>query len=172
MVKRNSFYSSRRPESTAGVKGRQSAKIREIADALISEGFRTLDAQAKALGLSRSTTWTILKGNHKSTGLSAKTINRLLLQRLPPLVRAKILVYVEEKASGRYGHSAKIRRKFITALSTKRIEEARKARTLKVESTVDREPINGASYGGPSAVERDTKPVDSSHKVPRSGREV
>ena len=171
MVKRNSFYSSRRPESTAGVKGRQSAKIREIADALISEGFCTLDPQAKALGLSRSTTWTILKGNHKSTGLSAKTINRILLQR-PPLVRAKIFVYVEEKASGRYGHSAKIRRKFITALSTKRIEEARKARTLKVASTVDREPINGASYGGPGAVERDTKPVDSSHKVARSGRAV
>ena len=65
-----------------------------------------LDDQANALGLSRSTTWTILKGRHKASGLSADIINRMLAApRLPPLVRAKVLEYVEEKTAGRYGHS-------------------------------------------------------------------
>src|SRR5512136_1820143 len=99
MIRRTSSYSSR-PQSTAEMKARQSAKIREIADALIAEGFFTLDAQAKALGLGRSTTWTILKASHKSTGLSAKIIDRILARHLPLLVRAKILEYVEEKAIG------------------------------------------------------------------------
>ena len=59
------------------MKGRQTLKIRELGDALISEGFVTLDEQALALGLCRSTTWTILKANHKSSGLSATVINRM-----------------------------------------------------------------------------------------------
>jgi hypothetical protein len=48
---------------SAQMKVRQSCKLRELGDALLSAGFLTLDAQANALGLARSTTWTILTGN-------------------------------------------------------------------------------------------------------------
>jgi hypothetical protein len=90
---------------------RQAAKIRKLEEALVAAGFRSLDDQAKALGLSRSTTWTIRKATHKASGLSAATINRMLAQpRLPPLVREKILEYLEEKNAGLYGgSSARIR---------------------------------------------------------------
>jgi hypothetical protein len=90
--------------SLADAKARQSSKIREIGEALITAGFVSLDAQAKALGLPRSTAWTILSAEHKSTGISAKIICRMLSsERLPPLVRAKIMEYAEEKAAGIYG---------------------------------------------------------------------
>jgi hypothetical protein len=90
--------------SLADVKARQSSKIREIAEALITAGFISLDAQAKALGLPRSTAWTILSAEHKATGLSARIICRMLSSnRLPLLVRAKILEYAEERAAGIYG---------------------------------------------------------------------
>ena len=51
--------------SLADVKARQSSKIREIGEALITAGFISLDAQAKVLGLPRSTAWTILSAEHK-----------------------------------------------------------------------------------------------------------
>jgi predicted DNA-binding transcriptional regulator AlpA len=71
--------------SGADMKARQSAKIRELREALVASGFLTLDEQSKVLGLSRSTTWTILKGNHKASGLSAAIIDRMLAApRLPP----------------------------------------------------------------------------------------
>lgn len=116
-----SSYQSR-AQSVAAMKARQAAKIREIADALKLAGFLTVEAQANALKLGRSTAWTILKAHHKASGLSAKIINRILEVRgLPPPVRAKILEYVEEKAAGRYGHSEKLRQKFMTALSAKQV---------------------------------------------------
>jgi hypothetical protein len=94
-------------------KARQSSKIRELGDALITAGFATLDKQAQAIGLGRSTTWTILKGNHKTSGLSATVINRMLAApQLPPLVRLKILEYIEEKAAGLYGHRKIALRRF------------------------------------------------------------
>src|ERR1700731_5084737 len=78
------------------LKARQSSKIREIGEALITAGFVSLDAQAKALGLPRSTAWTILSAEHKDTGISARIICRMLSsERLPPLVSAKIMEYVE-----------------------------------------------------------------------------
>jgi predicted DNA-binding transcriptional regulator AlpA len=87
-------------------KARQSAKIRELRGALIEAGLLTIDQQAKALGLSRSTTWTILKANHKASGLSASIINRMLASpQLPPLVRAKVLEYIAERAAGLHGHN-------------------------------------------------------------------
>lgn len=108
----------RRPQSLAAMKLWQAARIREIANALTASGFYTLDEQARALGVSRSTAWSILKSAHKSSGLSAEIINRMLAKsQLPPLVRSKILEYVEEKIAGRYGHTEKLRRKFIAALS-------------------------------------------------------
>jgi len=100
------------------MKARQSTKIQEIGEALALGGLFSLDDRAEALGLTRSTTWTILKSNHKSNGLSAAIINRILAApRLPPLVRAKTLEYVEEKAAGLYGHSRAQRRKFVSQLS-------------------------------------------------------
>jgi len=108
----------RRAQLAGEIKARQSAKIKEIGVALASLGFTGLDFQAKALGLSRSTTWTILHANHKSSGLSAKVINRMLAApNLPALVRTKILEYAEEKVAGRYGHSNVARNKFATRLS-------------------------------------------------------
>ena len=110
----------RQSQTSAEMKARQSAKIRELKQSFIAAGIATLDEQAKALGLSRSTTWTILKGNHKASGLSATTINRILAARqLPPLVRTTVLEYVAEKAAGCYGHSESGRRRFIDRLSIK-----------------------------------------------------
>src|SRR5712671_875775 len=60
------------------VKGRQARKISELADTLVLAGFVSLDEQANALGLARSTTWTILKAKHKNYGLSAALIKRVL----------------------------------------------------------------------------------------------
>jgi hypothetical protein len=41
---------------------------------------------------------------HKTSGLSAMTINRMLATgRLPPRVRLKLLEYIGEKMSGAYG---------------------------------------------------------------------
>ena len=102
------------------MKARQSCKIRELGDALITAGFRTLDEQAKALGLGRSTTWTVLKGNHKATGLSTSIINRMLMSpQLPQCARTKIVEYVQEKASGLHGHNQTQLRKFAGRLLIK-----------------------------------------------------
>ena len=152
--RRASSHQAPKPQSVGKMKARQSAKIREIADALISAGFPTIDAQAKILGVCRSTAWTILKSTHKGSGLSPKVISRILaVRQLPSHVRTKVLEYVEEKASGHYGHSARLRRKFITALSTRHINLARGAAVA-----------TPASYARPRAADRTSKPVDFSHK--------
>ena len=85
-------------------KDRQAAKIRALGEALAAAGFLALDERAKVLGLCRSTAWTVLRGNHKASGLSATTINRMLAApSLPPSVRAILLEYIEEKTAGVYG---------------------------------------------------------------------
>ncbi len=102
----------------AEMKARQSSKIRELGDALIDAGLLTLDEQATALGLCRSTTWTIFRANHKASGLSATIINRMLMSpQLPPLARAKIVEYVQEKAAGLHGHNKMQLRRFDARLS-------------------------------------------------------
>ena len=114
-----------RPRSLRGelrpaihMKSRQGAKIREIGDALLNSGITALDEQADVLGLPRSTTWTIMKSNHKCSGLSASTINRMMMMpRLPVEVRARIIEYVEEKIAGRYGDSAIRIRQFTARLA-------------------------------------------------------
>jgi hypothetical protein len=96
----------------------QSAKIKEVGEALVATGYDSLDNQATVLGLSRSTTWTILRGRHKNYGLSASVIKRMLAQpQLPVLVRDKIYEYVDRKAAGMYGHNAQQLRRFVQALS-------------------------------------------------------
>jgi len=99
-------------------KDRQSRKIRQFRDALVEAGFVTVDAQSKVLGLARSTTWAILKGKYKSSGLSAIIVNRILkAPRLPSAARARIIEYVEEKAAGLYGHNKAQRLRYISRLT-------------------------------------------------------
>jgi len=105
--------------SASDLKARQAAKMREIGAALVAAGYDNLDDQAAALDLARSTTWTIITGAHKSSGLSATTLRRMLsASDLHPLVRRKILEYVEEKNVGRYGSTKTSLRKFNQRLGT------------------------------------------------------
>jgi hypothetical protein len=106
------------PCALAEMKSKQCTRIGELRQALMASGFYTLDEQARALGLCRSTTWALLRANHKASGLSATLINRMwVAPQLPEAVRAKILQYVEEKVAGIYGHNVKQRRKFTQQLS-------------------------------------------------------
>jgi hypothetical protein len=69
-------------------------KIQDITEALISSGYTSLDNQAKALGLRRSTAWTIIRNRHKLGRLSTKTIERIIANpETPPLVLAAIQRY-------------------------------------------------------------------------------
>ena len=89
------------------MKERQSARIAEIREALVAGGFDTLSKQAAVLRLSKSTAWAVLQAHHKSSGLSASVINRILRSpELPPTARRVIEEYVHEKLLGAYGHSA------------------------------------------------------------------
>jgi hypothetical protein len=91
---------------SAAMRARQSERIKEIRQALIDAGADSLEKQAAVLGLSRSSTWAILQGNHKSSGLRASVISRMLASsQLPPTVRVIIENYVDEKLRGNYGHS-------------------------------------------------------------------
>jgi hypothetical protein len=72
--------------------------IQHISDALIACGYIGLDQQAKALGIHRSTAWTIIKRKHKLGRLSTKTTNRMLANpELPPSVRAIVHRYLTER---------------------------------------------------------------------------
>ncbi len=100
------------------MKVHQAAKISELRQALICTGHLHLDDQARVLGLSRSTTWTILHGTHKNYGLSAAVINQMLAQpHLPSIVRSTIIEYVANKCAGRYGHNSMAVKRFVAALS-------------------------------------------------------
>jgi len=99
--------------SISDLKARQAAKLKEIGEALVAVGYDKLEDQAAALGLSRSTTWTIIKGTHKGSGLTAATLNRMLsAPDLHPLVRRKVLEYIENRCDGRYGSTRNSRRRF------------------------------------------------------------
>jgi hypothetical protein len=63
------------PLTLPEMRRRQKAKIEEIRNVLATSGLVTLDQQAKALTLPRSTTWNLLKGNHKGSGLSASVVS-------------------------------------------------------------------------------------------------
>jgi predicted DNA-binding transcriptional regulator AlpA len=110
--------SPHRCQSNRENKQRQAEKIRAIGEVLTTEGYRSLSDQTKVLGLSRSTTWTIIKANHKSSGLSAATINSMLATpRLPRRVRLVLLEYIEEKTAGLYGDGNTKIRRFIDRVS-------------------------------------------------------
>jgi len=71
-----------------------SIELGRISEALISSGYTSLDQQAQALGIHRSTAWTIVKNKHKLGRLSAKTIDRILSNpETPPSVRTIVQQY-------------------------------------------------------------------------------
>ena len=99
------------------LRARQTQRIRDIRATLIGRGFVSLDEQAAALGLSRSTTWAVLQGNHKCTGLRAALVARMLASpKLPLATRATLLNYIHEKSQGAYGHNYLQRQRFIAQL--------------------------------------------------------
>ena len=102
-------------------KARQATRIRELGSALTASGLVTLGEQARALGLSRSSAWTVLKANHKASGLAAGAINQMLSSpALPPRARVTILTYIEEKFAGLYGHNKTQLRRFAAGLARAR----------------------------------------------------
>ena len=86
--------------STSGGTSRKYAvKLHHISEALIASGYTTLDDQAKALGVHRSTAWTIVKTKHKLGRLSAKTTKRILANPATPAsVRAIVQRYLAERS--------------------------------------------------------------------------
>jgi len=73
--------------------------VQQISDALIRFGYVTLDAQAKALGINRSTAWTIVKTKHKIGRLNTNTISRILANpETPPVVRAVVQQYLAQRS--------------------------------------------------------------------------
>jgi hypothetical protein len=75
--------------------------LRQIREALVQSGYTKLDQQAKALGVHRSTAWTIIKTRHKLGRLSAKTTQRILANPdTPPSVRSVIQKYLAERSLG------------------------------------------------------------------------
>src|SRR4249920_2915686 len=91
--------------STGAMKALQCAKIAELRKILEQAGYYSLNEQAVVLGLGRSTTWALLKANHKASGVSGSIIKRMLRSAgLPLAVRQWIDEYVGEKLAGKYGH--------------------------------------------------------------------
>jgi hypothetical protein len=105
---------SGKTECLSELKARQAHKIAEIRKALVDAGIHSLDMEATALGLSRSTTWAMLHHQcHKASGISAVTIRRMLASpNLPPAARHAIEEYVYEKLLGAYGHNTIALRQF------------------------------------------------------------
>ena len=94
--------------------------------ALAAAGVITLDKQAEALGLSRSTAWHLLNGKHKGSGISATVINRMLAaSRLPSAVRVTILEYIAEKVAGRYGDTKLRLSKFTARIPRTALDHSR-----------------------------------------------
>ena len=70
-----------------------------IYEALIASGYTSLDEQAKALGVHRSTAWVIINNKHKLGRLSTKTVYRILGNpETPPAVRAVVQQYMTKRS--------------------------------------------------------------------------
>src|SRR5262249_23937731 len=118
---------------TARMKARQFSKIRELVEAVKTAGVLKIKEQAKAMGLSRNTAWTIRKAKHKTFGLSASVIKPMLAAPgFAALCLTKILEYVEEKAAGLYGGSRSQRRKFAARLSIEKSPVCRETESTPV----------------------------------------
>ena len=74
-------------------------RLQDIGDALVAAGYTSLDDQAKALGVTRSTAWNIVNGKNKLDRLARKTTKRILANPdTPPSVRAIIQQYLAERS--------------------------------------------------------------------------
>ena len=74
-------------------------RLQDISEALTESGYTKLDQQAKALGINRSTAWTIVKVKHKLGRLSSKTTSRILANpETPPAVRDVVRQYLAERS--------------------------------------------------------------------------
>jgi hypothetical protein len=81
------------------MKRKNKNRVLDIAEALIACGYTSLDQQAKALGLRRSTAWTIVRKKHKLGRLNAKTTRRILANPdTPPSVRSVVKNYLAERS--------------------------------------------------------------------------
>src|SRR5260370_36935689 len=73
------------------IKARQSAKIRQLAEAAKLTGLQTLDELATTFGIPRSTAWTIRNGGPKASGPSWSFMQRLLSPpNVPPVLRSNL----------------------------------------------------------------------------------
>jgi hypothetical protein len=100
------------------MKANQTRKIEELRQAISRAAPGSICEQAEMLGLCRSTAWAVLKRPYKNSGLTAAIINRMLASpKLPPQARTILDEYVEEKASGLYGHRRTQRLRFVATLS-------------------------------------------------------
>ena len=117
MLREQSTAEPTTSSSTRNIKLKQCAKIAELRQALLIAGFQSLDRQALALGVGRSTAWSVLKAGHKSTGLTGSIIRRISSSpELPGNVRLVLEEYVAQKLSGVFGHGEKQLRRFRSAL--------------------------------------------------------
>ena len=74
-------------------------RLQDIGDALVAAGYTSLDEQAKALGVTRSTARNIVNGKNKLDRLARKTTKRILADpETPPSVRAIIRQYLAERS--------------------------------------------------------------------------
>src|SRR5262245_24869200 len=80
---------------------RRTIPVQYVANALLDAGYRSLDKQAKALGVNRSTAWTIIRTKHKLGYLNAKTAKRILANpELPECIRDVLTRYAEGSVPG------------------------------------------------------------------------
>jgi hypothetical protein len=108
-----------RSHRTASETSRQVAKIADIGKALRAEGHHHIEEQARALGLLRSTAWTVVKANQARTGLTAGLIRKMLTSASLSLSIRKILIeYIEERLGGRYGERTPRSQRAFEALQT------------------------------------------------------
>jgi hypothetical protein len=117
------FHNQAREDRVAGSADqlKRTVGIQHITDALIASGYTSLDEQAKALGVNRSTTWTIVKAKHKLGRLSAKTSGRILANpELPARVRAVMQQYLAERSATLGRASRTIRGRNLRHVTAKR----------------------------------------------------
>lgn len=115
------------PTNRRNIKLKQCAKIAELREALLIAGFQSVDRQARALGLGRSTAWSVLRAGHKSTGLTGSIIRRISSSpELPENARLVLQQYVAQKLAGTFGHDTKQLRRFRSALSSDLLTQAEK----------------------------------------------
>ena len=116
--------------STASDARNHTIGLLRISEALIASGYTSLDEQAKALGINRSTAWTIIKTKHKLGRLSTKTTKRILSNpNTPPPVRAVVLQYLAERDPMRYD-----------AASTRSVRHASRVNVRNLQHSGERYP--------------------------------